>query len=175
MAAARAVDRRVRGAGRCGWSSSGVYVPANIFDPAYARLFIACAAYSYGTSTLSDCYDPDFIFDTSQTIDTTAELVFPFNFGDPITIQFGPRVDTRFSNANGTGDLLQAIVDLQVQGQVLPIYVTDFLGNPLPSVSVSATSGFDYLHPVPEPDAPAGAVAAFAVLVALRRLVRASR
>jgi len=157
------------------WASSGIYVPANIFDPAYARIMISCSAYSFGTSTPGACYDRDFIFDTSQTIDTTAELVISFNFGDPVTIQFGPRVNAGYSYVHGTADELQFMVDLQVQGQLLPMYVTDFGGNPLPNVTLSATSGFDYLHPVPEPDAPAGAVAAFAVLVALRRLVRASR
>lgn len=67
------------------------------------------------------------------------------------------------------------MVELQVQGQLLPIYVTDFGGNPLPGVSISATSGLDYLHPVPEPGAAVGAVAALAALVALHRSVRASR
>jgi hypothetical protein len=157
------------GSASVSWSSSGIYVPANIFDPAYARLMINCAAYSYGSSTVSGCDDPDFIFDTSQTIDTSAELVFSFSFDDPITIQFGPLVTTGFTFAREPGDLLQSIVDLQVQGQLLPIYVTDFGGNVMPNATVSATSGFDYLHPVPEPGTAAAAAAAIPALAALRR------
>ncbi len=87
------------------WSSTRGHVSQNIFDPAYARIMITCAAYAYGTSTLSNCNDPDFIYDTTApaTIDTTAELVFNFSFGDPITIQFIPRVTAGFSYAAADG------------------------------------------------------------------------
>lgn len=157
------------------WSSSDTYVPANTFDPAYARIMINCAAYSYGSSTASGCDDPDLVFDANETIATTAELVFSFSFGDPITIQFGPRVTAGFTLARAGVDLMQATVNLQVQGQLLPIYVTDFGGSVLPDATVSATSGVDYLHPVPEPsESPAGSCATIAILV-LRRRATASR
>ena len=48
------------------------------------------------------------------------------------------------------------------------LYVTDFSGNLIPNITVSATSGFDYLHPTPEPGAVGGLVA-IGALVALRR------
>jgi hypothetical protein len=157
------------------WSSSDSYVPANIFDPAHARIRITCFANSFGSSTPSDCPDPDLIFDTTETIDTTVELVFAFSFDDPITVEFAPTVTANFTFGRTGISLMQAMVTLQVQGQLLPIYVTDLAGNALPNVSISATSSVDYLHPVPEPGAAAGAVAALAALIALQRSVRASR
>jgi hypothetical protein len=115
------------------------------------------------------------IFDTTETIDTTVELVFAFSFDDPITVEFAPTVTANFTFGRTGISLMQAMVTLQVQGQLLPIYVTDLAGNALPNVSISATSSVDYLHPVPEPGAAAGAVAALAALIALQRSVRASR
>jgi hypothetical protein len=160
---------KLSGSAFVSWSSSDSYVPANIFDPAYARIRIPCGGYAYGSSTTSACSSPDLIFDTTQTIDTTVELVFPFSFDDPISFGFGPTVTASFTFARTGISLMQAMVTLQVQGQLLPIYVTDFSGNVLPNVSISATSSVDYLHPVPEPSEAASVVAALAALVALRR------
>jgi hypothetical protein len=91
-----------------------------------------CASYHYGTSSYGACSQVyDAICDVTQTIDTTFEMVFQVNFGDPLTIQYGPRI--------------------------------------------SATSGFDYLQPTPEPGASAATATAIAALAALRTRVRASR
>jgi hypothetical protein len=55
-----------------------------------------------------------------------------------------------------------------------PAYVTDDFGTVIPDATISAESGFDYLHPVPEPLATAEA--ALLALGALRRQrVRPSR
>jgi hypothetical protein len=153
------------------WSIGGAYVPPSTVDPAFARLTIACAAYAYGSMTLSSCDDPDFVIDASGGFDETVELVFQFTFGDPITIQYSPRGTTGVGYAaNGSDGFLQGTATFGITGVVQPMYVTDFGGNVLPDATVSATSGYDYFQPVPEPRGVA--LAAIAVLVAKRALRR---
>jgi hypothetical protein len=161
---------RLRGDAFVSWTVTGAYVPPESLDPAGSQLTILCA------TGIPDCVDPSFVFDVSQPIDTTVELVFQFNFGTPLYIQYGPRVSTGVGYAaNGSAGFLDGTATLDVEGVLLPAYVTDLAGTVLPGATISATSGFDYLHPVPEPGAAAYALAAFATLLTLRRRVTTSR
>jgi hypothetical protein len=153
------------------WSVGGVYVPPPNIDMARSTLHMHCSGYHYGTSSYGACSEQyDAIYNVSQTIDTTFEMVFQVNFDDPLTIQYGPRISGGVGYAaNGSDGALQGTADIFLEGQLLPAYLTDFGGNVLPTPTIVATSGFDYLHPVPEPDTAAAAAAAFLALAALRR------
>jgi hypothetical protein len=150
------------------YSIAGAYVPPSTIDPAYARFTMHCAP----------CTSPyDVIYDTSQAIDITVDLAFDFIFGVPLTIQYGPRVLTQvYYTANGSDSgFLQGTAELELEGLLLPMYVTDFSGVVLPTATVTATSGFDYVHPAPEPAAVPAELVAIAALVAAAARVRPSR
>ncbi len=157
------------------WSTDGAFIPSEGTNRTFSRLIIGCAAYSYGTSTLIDCPNSDSTFQVGQDIDTTVELVFAFTFGDPTTIQFGPHLSAGLGyGSNGGEGTLQGMVDLDLEAELLPMYVVAS-GSIIPNATVSAMSGFDYLHPTPEPRAATSAAVALAALVTLRREARASR
>jgi hypothetical protein len=157
------------------WSTTGGFTPTEGTNRPFSRLMVNCATYSYGTSTLIDCPDSDSIYQAGQDIDTTVELVFTFAFGDPTTIQFGPHLSAGLGyDANGGEGTLQGMVDLDLEAQLLPMYVV-VSGGIIANPTVSAMSGFDYLHPAPEPGPAASALAALVALVTLRRSLTASR
>jgi hypothetical protein len=110
------------------------------------------------------------LYDT-QAIDQTVELVCPFGFGDSTTLDY--RTDANSSlgyAANGSSaDNMSATGDLSLLGVLEPAYVTDGFGTVLPTATITASSGFDYLHPVPETDGDLAAAEAFALVLALRR------
>jgi hypothetical protein len=116
---------------------------------------------------------PTISFDINETrdIDQIVELVCPFSFGDSTKLDY--RIDANSSlgySANGSeASNLSATGNLSLLGVLQPAYVTDGFGTLLPTATISASSGFDYLHPVPEPSATAATAAMLATLAARRR------
>jgi hypothetical protein len=153
------------------WSIGGAYQVPDSIDPASSRLTMHCAGYHYGSSSYGACGgEYDAIYDVSQPIDTTFEMVFQVNFDDPLTIQYGPRISSGVGYAaSGSDGFLEGTANLVLEAQLLPAYLTDFGGNVLPTPTIVATSGFDYLHPAPEPSDAAGVAAAILALGAIRR------
>jgi hypothetical protein len=152
------------------WSATPGYVPPN--PPATTVVSIRCAATTVGSGVPTPCDDPTLSFEDSGTIDTTVELVFGFDSG-PVSLQFGPSVSASVGyTGTGTTGRIQGSADVELQGVLLPAYVTDPQGTPIPNATVTADSGFDYLSPAPEPGAAAAGISAVALLLMRRRRAR---
>jgi MYXO-CTERM domain-containing protein len=156
------------------WSIGGSYMPPETLDPASARLTINCAAASYDPFTISGCDDFDLVIDASADVDQTIELVFQFTFDVPITIQLSAIVGTGVGYAaNGSPGALAGAATFDVAGTTLPMYITDIFAGGNPEVTLSATSGYDWFHPTPEPGGTALAgVLALALMRGKRRRPR---
>ena len=101
--------------------------------------------------------------------------MFPFSFGASTRFEYVPNANSSLGNsANGSEGKLSATGNLSVRAVLEAAYAVDGSGTLLPNTTISASSGFDYLHPVPAPGATAGGLAACVALSALR-LLRASR
>jgi hypothetical protein len=162
------VPIRLTGGTLVSWTIGGVYVPPAGLDPAVARTTILCAANA--GNTLLPCDDPSFVWDASAAIDTTVELVVPFTFGTGFALQYGPRASTAVGYAaSGSEGFLSGTAWLDLEGRLEPASVRDLGGNLLPDATITTLSGFDFLHPIPETDASASAIAALAALAARRR------
>jgi hypothetical protein len=168
------VPIQVQGSSNVSWSIAGAYEPPPGFDVAGSTLSILCTASAEQQDL--PCDDPTLAWTESDTIDTVVELVVPFTFGAPVTLHFGPRMISSMGYAaNGGEGSLEGMVDLAVDGLLLPAYVKDLGGSLLPAATVAAGSGFDYLHPAPEPDAAVGGLAAVASVLGLAASRRARR
>jgi hypothetical protein len=170
------VPVHLRGVVTVNWAVGGGYVGAPGTKFAGATFLLDCAP-SLGFQ-LVPCDDPSLTFDAApllQTIDENVELVFSFAFGSPIEFHYGPRLSAGLGYAaNGSDGTLVGEARIDLDGSLGPAYVTDDFGTVIPDATISAESGFDYLHPVPEPLATAEA--ALLALGALRRQrVRPSR
>jgi hypothetical protein len=166
------VPIRLSGVVSVSWTIGGNYQPSPGARFAEVGFTFLCLP-SVGIQGVA-CDDPALTFDADQGLDTTVELAFPFTFGAPIEFHFGPRMTAGVGYAaNGSEGQLSGTADVHMRGVLQPAYVTDLGGGALPDATISADSGFDYLHPVPEPGAAGAAAAALAALAA--RLVTASR
>jgi hypothetical protein len=109
----------------------------------------------------------------SAAVDRVIELEWTFfHFGAQMTIDLQPIL----SAVTGSTGALQAGTVTGTAGALLsvhlgPAYATDFSDDPIPGVTVTSASGYDYTS-APEPDAAhlgAVAIAALAALASSRR------
>jgi hypothetical protein len=112
-------------------------------------------------------------YDADQSFDDTIELVAPFTFGASTEFEWLSSANSSIGYvANGSEGTMSTTANLSVLGVLEPAYVVDGVGTPLPNATITASSGFDYLHPAPEPSAPA---AASLLTLALLSTARAGR
>ncbi|HVP29661.1 MAG TPA: PEP-CTERM sorting domain-containing protein [Myxococcota bacterium] len=78
-------------------------------------------------------------------LDTRFTISAQFTMPAPIGITCNLSTDVACHDAG------EAIVDLSHTGLFESATILDALGNPASGVSLQSASGFDYLHPVPEP------------------------
>lgn len=133
---------------------------------------IACDA-SIGGQGIA-CPTTPFAFSVGEVVDTTIELVFTVPFGTPFQLHYGPRLTTALGYAaNGSEGILTGNANVDLTGVLEPASVDDGFGTPLPNATITASSGVDYFHPVPEPASDVAAGSASFALAALRRRTRA--
>lgn len=149
------------------WSAGGTFVPAQPL--AGASFGINCGPVPVGVPTPLPCDDPGFAYSDDGPIDELIDLSFPFAFGQQISLSLGPGASTGVGYSGmGEPGIMQGMAALDLHGVMLAAWVTDPAYNVLPNVTITATSGFDYLN-APEPRSAAGLAAALLVLEALRR------
>ena len=168
------VPIHLTGARTLSFSIGGAYVPPDGSNP-IARAFanVNCSAFTVGVVAPDTCPDPAFDWSDSGAIDETIELVAPFTFGAPFSLQIDPTVSTGLGyTPSGEAGTLDGSAAIDLAGALLPATVTDAIGTPLAGVTIAAESGFDYLT-APEPGG--GALGAIAVLALSGRARARSR
>lgn len=149
------------------WSAGGTFVPAQPL--AGASFGITCGPVPVGVPTPLPCDDPGFSYSDDGVIDEMMEVSFPFAFGQQISLSLGAGASTGVGYTGmGQPGVMQGMAAIDLHGVMHDAWVTDPAYNVLPGVTITATSGFDYLN-APEPGAAAGVTAALFALGALRR------
>lgn len=160
------------GAAAISYSASSTWTgPGNL---AGGNMQINCFAFPIGGGAATPCDPPDLLSFTAENtpVDTTVELVVPFEFGQSVTFQLlaTGRASVGYA-ANGDDAFMEGRADVVVQGALQPAYVTDAFGAPIAGATIASGSGFDYLT-APEPSpigVGAGALAALAIGASPRR------
>lgn len=155
---------------------------AKALPAAIIQFSLQCAAGPIGQAT-TNCTQT-LNFETSQTVNTTIDLIIPFNAGQQFGLTLGPRANAElagmFTEADNQTVLLQAtgqaIGDFSHSLVAGPAIVLDSAMNPISNAIITADSGFNYLDPpgesasVPEPSALIPC--AFLAFVMVRRGLR---
>jgi hypothetical protein len=153
------------------FATGGAYIPPDGSPPiARAIANLGCTAFTVGAIVPDTC--PDFAYDWSDSgeLDETVELVAPFTFGAPLDFRIDPTVSVGLGyTPSGAAGVLNGSAAIDLSGTMLAATVTDANGTPLPAATIAAESGFDYFHPVPEPETSAGAAALVALAVLAKR------
>jgi hypothetical protein len=150
------------------WSTTPEYEPTPGAEFAGGVFGLSCLA-GIGVQAIS-CTGDSFVWSDSAAVDDTLEFVLPIPFGTSVSLFTRTSLTASMGySANGSEGELGATADASLVGALEPAYVVDDLGAPLPNATIAASSGFDYLHPTPEPAASLLEAAALAALVPLRR------
>ena len=168
------VPVHVTGSSLAEWSISSEYQASPGAKFAGNQVGVGCRIH-VGQQLMS-CTGGNLEFDVDQSVDARVELVFAFTFGAPTQLEILPTADSSIGYAaNGSTGTMLTTANLSVLGVLEPAYAVDGVGTPLPNTTITAASGFDYLHPVPEPGGLAASCAAAAALAARRARIRPSR
>jgi hypothetical protein len=150
---------------------------------------IGCSANPLGSFIVHNCTQT-LNFTSSQSVDTTLDLIVPFNDGQKFGLTLTPTLEATVGSVSNFPDnpILvstgQAIGDFSHSAVLGPAVVLDANMHPITGATITSDSGFDYLNPpgepsssaVPEPAAllPCAAMLAF-VLHRRRNIVDSER
>jgi hypothetical protein len=124
------------------------------------EFFINCSANPLGSFTVHDCTQ-DLNFSSSQSVDTTMDLIVPFGDGQKFGLTLTPTLEaTVFTVSNFPDNPIlvstgQAVGDFSHSVVLGPAVVLDANMHPITGATITSDSGFDYFNPPGEPNGAA--------------------